>query len=1547
MHTRRTTAAANPLGAALLVLLIAVPGLTQEPTNYALGRAYTVTPTPAATYSDEGGQELHALGKPYAGELTDGINAPPNYRDARWVGWRDTSYTKPISVTMDLERPTWIDRIEATVCGGGKSIEPPERIDVWIKCAALGYDEWVQVAQVRPDTPYELGAARVYTFALADMGLTASQVRLDFQQATWQYLFVDEIKVLGGEPGKESMLPLQDVTLQAEAGVAQGADAVEVDGASAQAVLLDKPGDQIAFTLPLPAGDYTVRVRSRAQDGDTFNELSVAHNGSPARPHPVTNSVFTWQRSHFTHESHGPAHITLSLAEGSGVLLDQLRVHGLTLNEPIKTLRPFDEDTLLVGEGRAQCLIAADDAGAYSDQAETLADIIEQKSGARPAIKRGDQVTEEDLRETHVLALGDTRSNFAILKASPNAWNRVPPPPDDGGPQVLTVVDIRGANTNAVVLGGATPEQVAASIRHFTGRLQGTRDLALPWTSTPSPGLTTGRDKYRELAVESGKWIRQSAIRTLMNRWKAHADDIFLLLAYRYIEYKDSADTIRQVSRDGFIEAEFYKILCRFDRSEHNQSFSKLQRLQMTNTLLMMAGMCAGVFDWDCCGRAHHPPDETTRILQERRPTIANNHQTFPTYSIATGGDYFAKYYNLPQATVWLDWADMFMQGQLVAAKPQCDCWGYQDITMIHTARYAAMTGRWDYFDQEPLHRFLRLRYVSHDNLGAAVGYGDVGGYRPPGPDNLLQANAANWTSAAAGRLDVSKVKPEEVLGLYVHPLEPMWRELYAPDSPVTAEKSFDKLTFRNAIAPEAAYLMVDGLSRGYHGHWDGNSILRFTSHGRMWLCEGDYLKGDAKDHNTLTVMRNAEGGRPGLLSALESSFESPTWGMTDTRTPDYQGLDWDRHIMWHRPSDTFVLIDELTARREGAYDVKARFRSLGETTLEGRVWTVRQAEDKLLRLHCPGDGRLSEATDPQDAKNWDAYEFADPTPKLLAHRLIKPMSPGERAALCTVFRAGDEATLSPADVRELSAGCIITDAPVRAIIGVRDLDSEGLYVKAAQFILGPDQLVLVKGLQVTTKASVLRASAPISIALDLQSGQGIVQASEDVTLQVHGLAGGRFTLDGAPVAASDEDFVRAHVAAGRHTLDIESALGEALRAAWEACWAKSQAGVVAGHEPGDSKGVSPRFAVGLPAQITALGKGDVTGDGRDEFIAGALDGTVAAIDASGSEVWHVNLGARVNDIATVDLDGDGKAETACGVEDEHLYVLKPDGTRLWSKYFEAYRADGGGDGHVRVVTAADFEGDGVPEIACGCANTIFYVLDAKGEVKQSKGKSWQVYTQHSASAIHAADVTGDGLKELLAGYTYFGRKIVDFSDTGRSRVSNLGGAISGCGSISAADTDGDGIVEAIFADKDGQLTACKKAQPGKSTVQTVWQKLIGDDALSAVDAGDVDGDDVAEIVVGSHSGFLALLTATGDVKWIRYAGNQVTDASCVARPDGGPGLMYCSLDGSVVVYDAGATELARWHLGAPVSKALCAAQGDEALLVAATGSTLHGAAWR
>ncbi len=1522
-----------PVAIILAVLIIwCAVSPAQEPRNIALGKPYMLSPGPSDAYADDQGPEPHQAGGWFRGELTDGVRGPgTSFRAAEFVGWRQTGQVDPIAVTIDLEEAVTIGEVRTTAFGGPHGAVPPPGVTVWVQSPDFPTDAFVRIGRMTPDKLPDLSRNDLYHYALPELAVRATMVRLDYEQPAWQYLFVDEIEVLAAA-GEARMLAVEDVTIEAEA----FGDGTAVEGASGTAVLLTDEGASLDVTVPLPAGEYTILLRSMAVEPDTFSEIIPSAGDRQMRPQPVTNSVFTRQRSHFSHHADGEAALSITLAEGAGVWIDQVRIQRLALGYTITEPYQFQQDTVLVAGGNAQCLIVIGDHGEYREQAEAVAAAIEAGGAVRPEIRLGTEVTEEEISSLHLVCLGDRFSNFALLAVAPEAWHTIPSPPADGAPQVWVEVEPRGTRTNCIVIGGKDAAQVQASLGEFLRRLEGDEEPVYRYEIIPAPELTLSREQYKQLAVETGQWIRQGAIRTLHNRWKVHGAEGFVLLGYRYIEYKDSADTITQVANDGFVDAETMKIVGYYDYIEHYGYFSEAERVELTNIILVMALMCERVFDWDCVRlpgkpKQHDPRENRTDILKQVGAVVAHNHQTFPVRSLVVAGRYFDYYYDLPDAKLWLEWSDLFMEGPLLTSKPLCDCTGYQEITMVHAARHAATTGRWEYFKQEPLYQYLRLSFMSYDNMGSIASYGDVGGYHRPAPSGAMAATIANFVSATGGRIDGTRINPQAMLGVYIHPLEPMWYATYESEMAVPLEQTFDKISFRESYDPDRAYLLLDGLSRGYHGHWDGNSILRFTDNGRMWLCEADYLKGDPKDHITVTPIRNGESARPTMVSALEGSVVSPTWGTTITRTPGYAGLDWDRHIIWHRPSDTFILLDDTTATEAGTYDIKARFRSLGEASLAGRSWHVEQAGNEHFHLHLPGRGRLMEGSAPDEAKNWTSYEFADdPTPKLLSHQAVKELAPGERATLRACFYA--DSTAQPRlEVRALGEHAIATDGPLQVVAGVGGLEPSGLGTDARHFVFGPEDLLLVQATRLHAGFVAVSSDKPIDLALDARTGEGLLKVGEPTTVSVIGI--GTVTFEGQEGQPGTQD-----IPAGTYTFRADvDALAAALAAAYQAAWAASTAEVE--DEPAQpTANMTPVAQLQLPAALRCLATGDVTGDGTDECAAGCIDGTLIVADATGRELWRIGHQAAVNDVVVADLDGDGRAEVICGVEDEHIYVYGPDGTLMWKRYFEAFRSEGGREGWVRVVHVADFDGDGSPEVVAGCANTFVYVMDAQGNTKQSHGRDWVFGYRHSVSALGSADVSGDGQLELLAGWTYPARWIIDFADTGRSHANSFGGSIGGCFAIAAGDVDGDGLPEGLFGDSDGQLTAASKSATNERTADIRWQKIIGDDMIVKLLADDYDGNGALDIIVASRSGFLARLDAAGTSRWVRYAHNALTDA---ARVPGDTALFArSSADGSVAVYDIAGDEQARWHIGTPV-QGVAAGRGVRPAIFAAAADRL------
>jgi hypothetical protein len=260
----------------------------------------------------------------------------------------------------------------------------------------------------------------------------------------------------------------------------------------------------------------------------------------------------------------------------------------------------------------------------------------------------------------------------------------------------------------------------------------------------------------------------------------------------------------------------------------------------------------------------------------------------------------------------------------------------------------------------------------------------------------------------------------------------------------------------------------------------------------------------------------------------------------------------------------------------------------------------------------------------------------------------------------------------------------------------------------------------------------------------------------------------------------------------------------------------------------------------------------------------------------------------------------------------------------------------------VTVVLPADFDGDGDLEIAYGSENTFFYVVDAEGNPIVSDGEAWEIQHGHTAWSADAADITGDGQKELFATWQWRTRWIADFTKpTQRARKFYVGGG-SGGSIVKTADINADGIEEGIFGGMAGGLVvATGRTDRDQATIG--WEKTVGDDVISALVPADYDGDGSAEVAVASHSGFVALVRGDGAVEWVRYADHRVTDATLLALP-GGPGVARTSDDGSVAIYSGEGEEVARWKIGSPLSGIEALRAGKRTMLIVATGSAVRAA---
>ncbi len=141
--------------------------------------------------------------------------------------------------------------------------------------------------------------------------------------------------------------------------------------------------------------------------------------------------------------------------------------------------------------------------------------------------------------------------------------------------------------------------------------------------------------------------------------------------------------------------------------------------------------------------------------------------------------------------------------------------------------------------------------------------------------------------------------------------------------------------------------------------------------------------------------------------------------------------------------------------------------------------------------------------------------------------------------------------------------------------------------------------------------------------------------------------------------------------------------------------------------------------------------------------LAATLNGTVAAIDTTGAEVWRFRASAPVTGIGTA---GDG-ADTVVvlALQDGQLLALSPDGAQRWR---QSLGPGGPGGPGGPVWQPADLVGDAGYGIAAGTGGEkpVLALLSANGDM------IWRRALPSAAGALASVDLDGDGAQEILVG---------------------------------------------------------------------------------------------------------------------------------------------------------------------------------------------------
>jgi hypothetical protein len=300
----------------------------------------------------------------------------------------------------------------------------------------------------------------------------------------------------------------------------------------------------------------------------------------------------------------------------------------------------------------------------------------------------------------------------------------------------------------------------------------------------------------------------------------------------------------------------------------------------------------------------------------------------------------------------------------------------------------------------------------------------------------------------------------------------------------------------------------------------------------------------------------------------------------------------------------------------------------------------------------------------------------------------------------------------------------------------------------------------------------------------------------------------------------------------------------------------------------------------------------DLNGDGSKEVLAGAEDGRLYVLSASGEALpgFPFQAGQRIWSSPTVcDLDDDGDLEIAVGSWDQTLYILDGDGSVVDSRALDhrimgtpaVCDLDDDGDLEIAVgtytgkfyvlthdledfgegfpydfgsgskiysgVAIADLDGDEVPDIVVG-TNDGAYALTSWGSELWSFGSGYDL-----RSAPSVADLDGSGPKVFLGSY----RDTLYVLNADGSEYTRIGAGGDVLGSTAFADLDGDGILEFFFGSSNGDL----HVYTHEFAPLADWPLATGSEIETSPCAADMDGDGHPEIIAVDGSGIVHILS--------------------------------------------------------------------------------------
>ncbi len=1276
-------------------------------------------------------------------------------------------------------------------------------------------------------------------------------------------------------------------------------------------------------------------------------------------------------------------------------------------------LKPLMLDTTLVENGQPRAIICHADHPAWREAAATVQAAIRAATGCELPMMTDGALSFEDADAQNVILLGHLDNNRHVARLYHNFFVCL----DVGytgreGYVIRSVHDPWGSGHNAIVVGGSFAEGTALAAQAFA---------QIVADATQGDSLTIGRqvvlefdpaDRQEPMRDPMTADKRDAAIRSGRNYFSSpgRGRSGASLLIRHGINFQRTGDpmegetyrglmaaleeyyeTDEYINNQGlgrydtdFRDAWAYQIGVLWDLHEESGLFSAEERVRYTNLVMRLM-----------LEIEYYQGYERTLERWRANQDLVHNHNTFPALGAYFIGNYFRRHYDTgalaEHVRMWLDVAEGVFRGLRHSPKPLEDAAGYQWLPMIHLMAWSLASGDTTYFDEGHALETARVAMMVTDNAGYQAAFGDHSGYLsasgigavlPPIAWYTRDPRVLRQLERIGGRsgeplgqpyyVDFAPEPPTDVTGVTVARLPRMAYDYagrnpqYPTEPNLPLEDSFDKLTFRDGLERDDAYLLLDGFGRGTHMHFDANAIIRYADGGEPLLVDGEYIKNGPKYHNSLVILRDGQSELTPAVTGLGATAELPSCNFSRTWLTDYNGAQWQRRIVW-RCGDYVLVDDRVEALEAGDYTLRCCWRPWGDAVLDGDRLTVQHPPMTLQIINA--DGAPARLEHMKMAYNLPVSR--------LSQQVGVTLAAGEAYRFVNVIESHPQDQERAVTVRRVGDGLVVVERPEGA--DVIALGPEGL---AAAGIAGDAEMVLLgEGLLIATGVTELSPDGQTEVHFDAGEAPARFTAirervlampvppeggSGEATTQAPALAeawqAGGFD---APLEALRVDSVTSDLEpTGRYAPVDKLIDGGFSSSTFSVMWAAGETPTITLELPAEAEISNVVLREWHMSDAWDIGERhlQISSDG---FVNDVREITAPFVEA-GTEQWGGNintlmeapvhqsarqlrltvsparedsqvylaevqvLGTRpgampeITAAATGDLSGDGAPDLVVASAAGQVRALNASGEALWTVTLE-------GRPRVNSLACADFDGDGRIEIAVGSSAGRLTLLSAAGEVRWAVVPPKYRGIDSDVIVVLPADVNGDGTPEIIAGaksWQYFA-----YDGAGEMLWANIIYAHSATVSH-AADFDGDGLPEIVGGN----------AYYTPNLIDDDGERIFSTGRLgpeqTAAGAVDADADGLPEMLLGTDLGELVCYDLDARVLWRANLGDKVTRILTVDLDGDGADEVVCSAE-SANVYALDASGRLIWRAPLPDGVTdLALLPGERPRFAAAAGAT-------